>query len=119
MASNSRADTVVTAAPRPFGSDLVTAARKPVSLPPLAARRSRRGAGVANGWVARLHRGVLRARPPSLGAARVLGDHEDGQERGEECRHDQPAEAGDASARRPRATPSPRDEGAARQDWTS
>jgi hypothetical protein len=39
---------------------------------------------------------------PSLGAARLHGDDEDGQERGEECRHDQPAEAADASARRPR-----------------
>jgi hypothetical protein len=60
-------------------------------------RRSllRRGAGVAAGaW-----RGPVRlpARPaaPSLGAARLHGDDEDGQERGEESRHDQPAEAAD------------------------
>jgi hypothetical protein len=39
---------------------------------------------------------------PSLGAARLHGDDEDGRERGEESRHDQPAESADASARRPR-----------------
>jgi len=35
---------------------------------------------------------VQRPAAPSLGAARLLGYHE---ERGEECRHDQPADAGE------------------------